>query len=262
MIKKQLKNKQMKLFTKSIISSLIFFFVTITAIGQTEGKITYIQTSNWAKMMAGIDYISAAQRDRNMYLFGNRSGWKQYKILNYTQELSKYENSDENAQFEMMGWSRKKELFFIENNLKESSSHLVMTFSGKQYIISDSIRNYKWKIGNNLKEIVGHICMNATTFDSLRKQNIEAWFALDLPVSSGPDRFAGLPGMILELDINKGAMNYVAEKIEDIDINTAFTKPKKIKGKKINLVQLNELYKKSIEDKTKMEQPWFWEVPY
>lgn len=252
----------MKLIIKSIIGSLILIFMASSAFGQTEGKITYIQTSNWAKMMAGIDYISAAQRDRNMYMFGNRSGWKQYKILNYTRELSKYENSDENAQTEMMGWSRKKELFFIENNYKENSTYIVMNISGKQYIISDSTQNYKWKIGNNLKEIVGHICMNATTYDSLRKQSIEAWFALDLPVSSGPDRFGGLPGMILEVDINKSAMNYTAEKIEDIDISTAFIKPKKIKGKKINLVQLNEIYIKSIEEKTKMEQPWFWEIPY
>lgn len=252
----------MKLITKSIISSLIVLFLTATSICQTEGKITYLQTSNWAKMMAGIDYISAAQRDRNMYMFGNRSGWKQYKILNYTNEISKYENSEENAQTEMIGWSRKKELFFIENNFKESSANIVMTFGGKQYIINDSIRNYKWKIGNNLKEIVGHICMNATTYDTLRKQSIEAWFALDLPVSSGPDRFGGLPGMILEVDINKGAMNYTAEKIEDIDINTAFIKPKKIKGKKLDFAQLNDLFKNSIEEKTKMEQPWFWEVPY
>lgn len=248
------------LTTVTIFINLIF--LVSSAFGQTEGKITYVQSSNWAKMMAGLDYISASQRDRNMYMFGNRSGWKQYKILNYSPDKSKYENSEENAQPEMMGWSRKKELFFIENNFKESSLNIVMTFGGKQYIISDSIRNYKWKIGNNLKEIVSHICMNATTYDSLRKQNIEAWFALDLPVSAGPDRFGGLPGMILEVDINKGAMNYTAEKIEDIDLGTAFIKPKKIKGKKINFVQLNALFKKSIEDKTKMEQPWFWEIPY
>lgn len=248
------------LTTVTIFINLIL--LVSSAFGQTEGKITYVQSSNWAKMMAGLDYISAAQRDRNMYMFGNRSGWKQYKILNYSPDKSKYENSEENAQPEMMGWSRKKELFFIENNFKESSSNIVMTFGGKQYIISDSIRNYKWKIGNNLKEIVSHICMNATTYDSLRKQNIEAWFALDLPVSAGPDRFGGLPGMILEVDINKGAMNYTAEKIEDIDLGTAFIKPKKIKGKKINFEQLNALFKKSIEDKTKMEQPWFWEIPY
>lgn len=248
------------LTTVTIFINLIF--LVSSAFGQTEGKITYVQSSNWAKMMAGLDYISASQRDRNMYMFGNRSGWKQYKILNYSPDKSKYENSEENAQPEMMGWSRKKELFFIENNFKESSLNIVMTFGGKQYIISDSIRNYKWKIGNNLKEIVSHICMNATTYDSLRKQNIEAWFALDLPVSAGPDRFGGLPGMILEVDINKGAMNYTAEKIEDIDLGTAFIKPKKIKGKKINFEQLNALFKKSIEDKTKMEQPWFWEIPY
>ena len=63
---------------KSKIITTVFIFINLiflisSAIGQTEGKITYVQSSNWAKMMAGIDYISAAQRDRNMYMFGTIS---------------------------------------------------------------------------------------------------------------------------------------------------------------------------------------------
>jgi GLPGLI family protein len=238
----------------------IIWFKPLTA--QNEGSITYIQSSNWAKMMAGLDYISQAQRDKMMYMFGNRSGWKQYKILHYTPDIAKYVNSEDKAEPEMRGWSFKQELFFMESSFKNNTIFNVLSFNGKQYIVNDSINPYAWKIKNNLKEIAGHICMNATTHDSLRNQNIEAWFALDIPVSSGPDRFYGLPGIILEVDINSGAMVLSADKIEAFAGNPVFERPKKLKGKKVTQDQLNAIYRTQIEEKRKMEQPWFIEVPY
>lgn len=253
---------------KIILSKLTVFIVTavftISAAAQKplEGTVTYTQISNWTKMMASLDYLSQNQKDQISYMSSNRPGWKQYKKLHFKKNISKFENSDEIANPEMRHWSQKKEVYFILNNYDQNTFQSALIFNGKPYLITDSLYVPAWKIKNNIKEIAGHICMNATTYDSIRKQSIEAWFALDIPLSSGPDRFSGLPGLILEVEINNGAMILSAEKIESLADNKVFDIPKKVKGKKININQYNIMLKDYIEEKRKMEQPWFWGVQY
>lgn len=238
------------------------FFLTGNSQNVMQGTVTYLQTSSWAKMMASLDYLSQNQKDKMLYMSSNRPGWKQYKILHFNENISKFENSDIDPDNEFRGWSPKKEIYFIKNDYKNNTTFSAFLFNGKSYILSDPLEFPAWKIKNNIKEIAGHICMNATSYDSIRRQSIEAWFALDIPLSSGPDRFSGLPGLILEVDINNGAMILSAEKIESLVDNKVFDTPKKIKGKKININQYNNMLKDYIEEKRKMEQPWFWGVQY
>jgi GLPGLI family protein len=227
-----------------------------------QGTVTYLQNSNWTKMMTSLDYLTQNQKDRMLYIGGNRPGWKEYKILNFNESVSKFENSDIQADNEFRGWSPKKEVYFIKNDKDKNTLQSVQTLNGRDYIINDIISNPQWKILNNMKEIAGHICMNATSYDSIRKQSIEAWFALDIPVAWGPFFYSGLPGLILEVDINNGAVILTAEKIENLTVNKPFDLPKKLKGKKVNLNQYNKMISDHIAEKRKTEQPWFWGVPY
>ncbi|MFN8135597.1 MAG: GLPGLI family protein [Bacteroidales bacterium] len=86
----------------------------------------------------------------------------------------------------------------MKRNFKTNTLFDGITFREKHTLFTIQLKKPAWKILNDMKEVAGHICMNASLTDTLRKQNIEVWFALDIPVSSGPDRFIGLPGMILE----------------------------------------------------------------
>ena len=54
----------------------------------------------------------------------------------------------------------------------------------------------------------------ATLNDTARKQEIVAWFTMDLPIAAGPQNYGSLPGMILEVDVNKGEIVTTAKKIE------------------------------------------------
>jgi GLPGLI family protein len=113
-----------------------------------------------------------------------------------------------------------------------------------------------------MKEIGGHICMNAETTDKMRDQTINAWFALDIPVSSGPERFIGLPGMILEVDINDGAVIMTADKIDLKKLTSELDIPAKIKGRKIHYADLENIFLKKIDESKKNEEPWFFWLPY
>jgi len=96
-------------------------------------------------------------------------------------------------------------------------------FFNKNFIIEDKV-NYHWiitdeeKTINNLKAIKA----NGLTRD---KEPIEAWFTPEIPVSTGPENFMGLPGLILELQVLY--TKYVCRKIEFTDAyNSKIVKPK------------------------------------
>jgi GLPGLI family protein len=133
---------------------------------------------------------------------------------------------------------------------------------GKVYLVEGEVPTYDWKIQNDLKDISGHICMKAVTEDTVKGQKIVAWFAQDMPLSGGPERYCGLPGLILELDVNDGAMLISADLIEAKKLTTELDLPKKLKGKKITETEYQTIIKKHYEEKTKAEEPPFWGVRY
>jgi GLPGLI family protein len=247
-----------------IIASFFFLSVQPSDLKaqKLEGTIRYLRTQNWAKMMASVDYISKNQRDRMMYMWGTRSEWKTYTHLHFNATKSKYENSEEEAEPGNEGWSDRKETFFMKRNFANNTLYDGITLLGKTYLIHDSIVPPAWKIMNDMKEVAGHICMNASLNDTLRKQNTVVWFALDMPVSAGPDRFFGLPGIILEVDINNGALIMTADKIDLAPLTTELEVPAKIKGKKITMAEYNGLIEKQIKERKAAEEPWFWGMSY
>jgi len=59
-----------------------------------------------------------------------------------------------------------------------------------------------WEITEDYKNILGYECQKATTTFTARNgktTEIVAWFTTEIPISSGPYRYAGLPGLILEI---------------------------------------------------------------
>jgi GLPGLI family protein len=253
--------KHIQLYIILIAGFLIFNTSSLKA-QSMQGTIRYLRTQNWAKMMASVDYISKQQRDRMMYMWGNRSEWKTYTLLHFNATQSKYENSEEQAEAGNEGWSDRKETFFMKRNFKENTLYDGITFLSKTYLIHDSIVPPKWKILNDMKEVAGHICMNASWTDTLRKQNVFVWFALDMPVSTGPDRFIGLPGIILEVDINDGALIMTADKMDMKPLTTELDVPQKLKGKKINMTEYTRLMEQQMKERRAAEEPWFWGMSY
>ena len=55
----------------------------------------------------------------------------------------------------------------------------------------------EWEILPETKVILGYNCQKATT--SFRGRDYVAWFTPDIPISNGPWKFAGLPGLILNI---------------------------------------------------------------
>lgn len=122
-------------------------------------------------------------------------------------------------------------------NLNEKLILKSTTSFNKDFLIADSIKNYDWKISRESKEILGYEVRKAEAIvDSTT--NVVAWYTPKLTYKNGPDIYGGLPGLILEIEINSDSPERGKRKIsyKTISLNVATDKkgierPKK--GKKI-----------------------------
>lgn len=245
------------------MATLMLFCWTATGFSQEmEGVIRYLRTQNWAKQMASLDYLSKQQREKISYMWGTNSEWKTYSNLYFNANSSKYEDSEERAEADDAGYSWRKDAFEIHRDFAQNKTMDLVQLLGKTYFVEDSIHAQDWKIKNDMKEVAGHVCMNAVWVDSLKRQTINVWFALDMPLSAGPERLCGLPGLILEADVNDGALLLVADRIEMKKLSRELDLPKKIKAKRIKEPEYADIVRKHIAEKKENEEPWFWGMRY
>ena len=84
----------------------------------------------------------------------------------------------------------------------------------KKYIIEDSVRKWAWKLDDSeTKTIKGYKCHKATT--KAPQGEVVAWYTNQITCPGGPDNWGGLPGMILEVNVNDNEMVYTPLEITD-----------------------------------------------
>ncbi|WP_373521076.1 GLPGLI family protein [Aquiflexum sp.] len=86
-------------------------------------------------------------------------------------------------------------------------------FMGKKYLTKNDTKRLPWKLGTETKEIQGFLCRNAFFTDE-NEREILAWYTEELRIPLGPDRFHGLPGLIMEVNINEDEMVISVEKLD------------------------------------------------
>lgn len=94
-------------------------------------------------------------------------------------------------------------------NFKDSLTYtkLVGQFFGQsQSIIKEKMDNITWEVQDSQKTIKDFLCILATT--KYEGRNYSAWFTPDIPVSFGPYRLRGLPGLILEAKSKDGKISW------------------------------------------------------
>ncbi|MBX9892069.1 MAG: GLPGLI family protein [Chitinophagaceae bacterium] len=80
------------------------------------------------------------------------------------------------------------------------------TFRRNIYLIHDPLEEIRWKILSETKKIKGYTCQKATTY--FKGRYYEVWFTVELPLSYGPWKLQGLPGVILEATDNKNEVQF------------------------------------------------------
>ena len=190
-----------------ILSSLLCSFLSV--FGQnTEGVITFEEKMNLHRRIT--DEAMKARvpefRSNNMQLVF-RGDECIYKAIE--------EEDDEEANRGGSGGFRfRRPNVEIYRNYASNKRIELREMGDKKYLIETDMKQPAWKLGTETKKVMGYECTQATLSDTARKQEIVAWFTMDLPLAAGPQNFGSLPGLILEADINQGEIMLTAKKIE------------------------------------------------
>jgi GLPGLI family protein len=152
-------------------------------------------------------------------------------------------------------------------NTKTMESLRASEFFGKQFLIEDTLETPEWKLEKDSKQIGKYTCYKATctkktlekSFSSINGKDeisedtveitITAWYTPQIPISTGPDVYFGLPGLILE--VNDGTTQMLCTKLilnpkEPVVIEKPTT------GERVSEKEYEEIVAKKLEQMQKM----------
>ena len=235
----------------------ICFLLNSALWSQSSGTIVYDRTIFYSKILEQLPYLSEEEKERQKLTWGKDEGRSSLYNLSYTPEMSVYTYGKQERE---RSFSWKQEEFLLIQHINENTIKHQRVLGGKLLVIEDEFAKRKWKIENEIREVAGYICMKAVTQDTIKSQTIAAWFTTEIPVSTGPEGYGGLPGMILMLDINDGTAIIEAT---SIDLEAApYEMPKKIKGKKVKMEEYTASLSKYFDQCIEGERNPFWRLRY
>lgn len=79
------------------------------------------------------------------------------------------------------------------------------------FAVQEPLPKMNWKLLNEKKIIGKYNCTKAVV--EFRGRTYTAWYTIEIPISLGPWKFNGLPGLILEVDDEKGVYKWQAKTI-------------------------------------------------
>ena len=89
----------------------------------------------------------------------------------------------------------------IYKDSKQNLFRKEYTKLNSNFSIKDELPIFDWNITDETTNILGYLCKKAVS--KKEKVIIVAWFCDEIPINTGPDRFWGLPGLIMKVEIGK-----------------------------------------------------------
>ncbi len=263
---------------KSITHNLILCFILINATvfaqqnftgeaiytGEVKKRNVKMDSSKLTSNLAMNSLLSAFNKKIN-------AGFKETYVLKFDEANSIYQKEEKLEALGQEGTRFNSDIGFsgekLYKNIKEDRYSVENDLYGKIFIIKDKLENHNWKLTKETKTIGNYTCYKATKIIkrlvrdnnnylsfSVNKKDVDkkfktkeievtviAWYTTQIPVSTGPAVYHGLPGLILEVENDR----------QLITCNKITLNPKRKikikeprKGTKVNQAEFDEIQKK------------------
>lgn len=103
----------------------------------------------------------------------------------------------------------------VYKNFPEGQVTVTDHINTNYYTYRDELHPQSWQITDSTKTIMDYACQMAVS--DFRGRRWTAWFAPDLPISDGPWKFSGLPGLIMEAHDTKKHFHFSLVGIEYVE---------------------------------------------
>ncbi|MBF8150215.1 GLPGLI family protein [Winogradskyella sp. F6397] len=226
----------MKKIINIILLTVIIAFSTVNA-QDFQGVATYKTHRDFDIKMDSTKMNDAKQKQIMEMM---KKQFQKTYILTFDKKESLYQQEEEldkpqvGSGFQMSLGSSGSDVFY--KNIKDKRYVDQKETMGKRFLIKDSISPIEWKLESDTKHIGEYMCFKATYTKQVPKINfnfssnsnndeekdeaeapemiertVTAWYTPQIPVSNGPAKYQGLPGLILE--IHDGKLTVICSKI-------------------------------------------------
>lgn len=259
--------------------TFLFALVTIVTFAQKDfqGKAVYMSKTTVDMDRFGGEQMSEQQKKQIM------ARMKNFLEKTYTLSFNKSESSfKENVSLEAPGtsgpsWGRSNGQGSIYKNLKTKKMTEDVEMFSKRFLIVEDMEQPKWELGTETKQIGNFTCYKATMTkvdksvdfgsifgrrgrggneqkkdstktedkEEIRTLDVVAWYTPNIPVSSGPESYWGLPGLILELSAGRTTM-LCTEIVLNPEESISLEEPSK--GKEVNREEYNAIIKEKTDE--------------
>lgn len=259
---------------KNILLSIMIVGFSNSAFAQFSGK-AYYQTQR--KVDLKLDDAQMTEEQKQQMQAMLKKQFEKTYILSFNKEASVYQMEQEletpthtaaAGGVRVMTLGGDADLVHYKNTKEERYAQEQDLF-GKSFLIKDELVQYNWEFLEETKVIGSYLCFKAVahveeerismTIDSdssdeevtepekvKASKTITAWYTSDIPITTGPGDFWGLPGLILELHDGE-EMSYLCTKIimNSKDVG-AIKEP--TSGKVVNRVEYQEILEKKMKE--------------
>lgn len=196
---------------KNFILALAFFSLLKFYSQNQSGEVDYIFIAKGSQISAkltfnnsiGIYKTSLTKSENFVEIVENSDETKENK-QNINLNMNIYNNIPDNLGM----------LIDLNKNIIIDHKYLPLNIKGTildTIYVKDSARVIKWNIENEFKKLGIYNCQKA--IGDFRGRRYTVWFTFDIPVSLGPWKLNGLPGLILEANDSSNMFQFYAEKI-------------------------------------------------
>ncbi|RWX03695.1 GLPGLI family protein [Flavobacterium cerinum] len=278
-------------------NTLICFFAVLlsTAALQAQnfqGMAVYESKTSLGDMMPKLDSKDITPDMKKMIEERMKQMFEKTFILNFDKTSSIYQEEEKlgtpggdngmRMMSSFMGGGGKQ-----YKNIKDKSLLIEKEMFGKEFLITDSLTQIKWKMESETKKIGNYTCYKATAsipvdqsnllnykpkkgaeeemkkkseseqrstnfmdmVEMPKEKTITAWYTPDIPVSQGPENYWGLPGLILEVSDDKTTL-LCSKVVINPKEKVEIKAPKK--GEKVSQAEFAKIMAKKMQEMQEM----------
>ena len=256
-------------------SLFIFFLAMVTSVTfaqkNFQGKATYM--SKTTMDMSRFGKMSEQQKKQRMARM--KSFLEKTYTLTFNKTASSFKEEVKLAAPGASGpsWGRSNGQGSIYKNTKDKKMIEDVEQFSKRFLVTEAMEQAQWEMGMETKKIGQYTCYKATlvkedtnidwgsifsrnnkkkdstntkeTKPAKKMLTITAWYTPQIPVSTGPDTYYGLPGLILELNAGRTTMLCTEVAISGKEV-LEIEEPNK--GKEVSRDEYNKIIKIKTEE--------------
>ena len=221
---------------KHYIQFIIFFSILFSYGQDFSGEVGYVYKQNIKMKLDSTKYDNETRNKISEFFTSQFEAEYELSFNNHKSLFRK------KPKLSMKGESIINNLDALFKDIKERKYTHQIELYGKQFLIKDSLASNNWRLTSDKKAIGDFVCYKAIAIDSSNTETI-AWYTTEIPISIGPDKYWGLPGLILEVITNE--VHFAC--------NSLKLKPKTVKAPRKGKV-VNQRTFDSIKQKKELEK--------